>query len=206
MSKYLKIILILAAITILGGGFWLYKSYNNIKNEAIDDLKEDNEKFIQEQASVLIDQSVWQKTTQEQARVFENFFDKIQSSRLFRIKIYDREPKIIWSNLTEIIGEKAADNDEVKEALDGETAFEFKSLSKAERTSERQYTEFTETYVPILDSQKNVLGVMEIYQTFNQTKKDINNAFIKNGAKIIVELAAGFIVSILVIKMILKKI
>lgn len=97
--------------------------------------------------------------------VFAAYFAEIQSPEILRIKVWDRNFTIIWSNLTETIGQQFADNHELEEALEGEVEIEIEA-GKEEHVSERHYTEFAEIYVPILDANDpaSVVGVVEVYQ------------------------------------------
>jgi signal transduction histidine kinase len=94
-------------------------------------------------------------------------------SRLFaglpevvRVKIWDRNATVIWSDEAQLVGQRFPDNDELKEALEGEVAVEIQPLEKAEQRYERPgFSTLAEVYVPIFTpGSRDVLGVIEVYK------------------------------------------
>jgi signal transduction histidine kinase len=94
-------------------------------------------------------------------------------SRLFsglpevvRVKIWDRNATVIWSDEAQLVGQRFPDNDELKEALEGQVAVEIQSLEKAEQRYERfGFSTLAEVYVPIFaPGSREVLGVIEVYK------------------------------------------
>jgi hypothetical protein len=168
----------LAVLIVVGAGLWLYGRYQTVKASVFDKRKVDIAVHIQNRAGALIQpESFSDKDSRRQQQIFQRFFEAVQSPQIFRIKVFNREPKIIWSNLKEIIGQDASANLEVKQALDkGEITLKFKSL-KPEQVTERQYGEFTETYVPIRDAKGRIIGVIEVYQTFHSARDLIRTEF-----------------------------
>jgi signal transduction histidine kinase len=95
-------------------------------------------------------------------------------SRLFaglpevvRVKIWDRNATVIWSDEAQLVGQRFPDNDELKEALEGKVAVEIQRLAKAEQRYERPgFSMLAEVYVPIFAAgTRNVIGVLEVYKT-----------------------------------------
>ena len=54
-----------------------------------------------------------------------------------RVKIWDRNATVIWSDEAQLVGQRFPDNDELKEALEGQVAVEIRGLEKAEQRYER---------------------------------------------------------------------
>lgn len=179
-TYYYKVIIGLAVFAIIGAGLWLYKRYETIKASVFEARRLEIAAHIQNRAATLIKPEAFNnQDPMLQRQAFEAFFDAIQTPEIFRIKVFDRQPKIIWSNLKEIIGQDASSNREAIDALnEGKITLKFKSL-KPEQVSERQFQEFTETYIPIQDAKGKVVGAIEVYQTAIRARENINGQFQK---------------------------
>jgi signal transduction histidine kinase/CheY-like chemotaxis protein len=83
-----------------------------------------------------------------------------------RLKVWDRDATVVWSDEPRLIGQRFADNDELKEALAGEVTVEVKALGEREHAFERpSYTTLAEVYVPIFSKTTGrVVGVVEVYK------------------------------------------
>lgn len=192
MQTYYKVIIGLAVFAIIGAGLWLYQRYEAIKATVFEARKVDIADHIQTRASTLIKPGDFSdEDTVRQQKIFETFFEAIQSPEIFRIKVFNREPRIIWSNLKEIIGQDAFTNQEAIDALKGKITLKFKSL-KPEQVSERQFQEFTETYVPIQDAKGKVVGAIEVYQTAIRARENINGQFQKLAMITMVVVLVGY--------------
>ena len=168
------VVLILAAVVV-----WLSSSYGKIKAFAIEKNKTDTVAYIQKHLAALVKpEDFSDKNPARQQQVFQAFFDTIQSPQLVRIKVWDRNFNVIWSNLSELIGQRFPDNHEVQEALEGNVEFEIEK-QKSEHFSERQYDELSETYVPIPNPNKDIIGVIEVYQPTSPLYDEINAQFRK---------------------------
>lgn len=192
-TYYYKVIIGLAVLVIIGTGLWLYQRYEAIKATVFEARRVDIATHIQSRASTLIKpEDFSDQDTVRQQKIFETFFEAIQSPEIFRIKVFNHEPKIIWSNLKEIIGQDASTNQEVVDALkQGRITLKFKSL-KPEQVSERQFQEFTETYIPIRDAKGKIIGVIEVYQTAIRARENINGQFQKLAMITIVVVLVGY--------------
>jgi signal transduction histidine kinase/ActR/RegA family two-component response regulator len=84
-----------------------------------------------------------------------------------RVKVWDRNATVLWSDEPRLIGQRFPDNDELKEALAGEVSVEIKTLAGREHAYERTtYTTLAEVYVPIVSKTTGqVVGVVEVYKS-----------------------------------------
>ena len=207
MNNYYKVIVALGIVMIAGVGSWLYfGSYKNIQARVLEERKISIAAYIQNQASqlaIMDDFNIADSVRQDQ--VFKSFFENIQSSEIFRIKVFSGGYKIIWSNLKEIIGQHASTNQEVKEALeDGKITLKAKSM-KPEQVTERRFQNFTETYVPIANDKGEYIGVVEIYQTYAALGVKINKEFINTAMKDIAGAIVAFVVLALIIRRLMPR-
>ncbi len=84
-----------------------------------------------------------------------------------RIKVWDREATVLWSDEPRLVGQRFPDNDELQEALAGKVAVEIKTLGRREHAFERgNFTTLAEVYVPIVSKTTGeVVGVVEVYKS-----------------------------------------
>lgn len=171
----------LALITLLAiavGGTGLFMKYQSIRSAHIEKQKERVASNIHEQATRFIKPEYFRNPAIGQ-EYFQKFFDYIQSPSIVRLKVWDHNFTIIWSNLPELIGQSFPDNDEVAEAFEGEIAFEIEK-QKNEHISERQFMELSEMYIPFADAKGEVVGVLEVYQPTTKLQNEINTEFKKS--------------------------
>ncbi len=91
--------------------------------------------------------------------------ENILSPHIVRIKIWNRDGQVIYSDKKELVGRRFPIEGELKEALNGKIAMEIADFKKEENVSERGlYSRLMEIYVPLrpIDSPQ-VAGAYEIY-------------------------------------------
>jgi signal transduction histidine kinase/ActR/RegA family two-component response regulator len=83
-----------------------------------------------------------------------------------RIKVWDRNATVIWSDEPRLIGRRFPDNRDLQRALAGSVSVEIKHLKGREHAYERdRFTVLAEVYVPIYASESGqVIGVVEVYK------------------------------------------
>lgn len=191
IRKNRKVVIILGVILFFVNVVYLYSKYQvtlepsfsgeSLSQHPLFKSKIDQTvNFVQTQGAGLPEGS-FGLTGDEAEAVFEEFFENIKSSDLFRIKVWNKDYTIIWSNTAEIIGDTHLENHEVKEALDGEVEAEVKK-GKAENLSERAFDNFAEVYVPIKNSGGEVVGVVETYTVTEDVVQQLRNDFYKSAA------------------------
>jgi signal transduction histidine kinase len=115
-----------------------------------------------------------------------------------RVKVWSREAEIVWSDRADLIAQRFPHNDELREALGGEIEVEIKRLGKSEQRSEAQFDTLAEVYVPVLDREGHVLGVIEVYKTPERLLRTI-----RRGRLVIwtISLAGGAFLSVVLLPM-----
>ena len=91
--------------------------------------------------------------------------ENVLSLHIVRIKIWNRDGQVIYSDKKELVGRRFPVEGELKEALNGKIAMEISNLQKEENIAERGlYNRLMEIYVPLrpIDSPQ-VAGAYEIY-------------------------------------------
>ncbi len=91
-----------------------------------------------------------------------------------RVKIWDRDGRVIWSDDRRLVGQVFTDNHELEEALEGEVPSEISTLDKAEQAFERPFERLLELYVPIhFGEDEEPSNVFEIYQNLDPLEQDV---------------------------------
>ncbi len=176
-SRFSKVVMGCALFVALATGLWLYVSYGNIKQAAIEKRKAETAAYLQKRAAALLkaeDFTAGDPALRQQS--FQAFFDAVQSPDLVRMKIWNRDFTVVWSELRELIGQRFPDNHEVQEALEGKIEFEL-AKSKDEQVSERAFQALSETYVPFFNAKGEVVGVFEVYQPVTTLNEGIRSRF-----------------------------
>ena len=97
-------------------------------------------------------------------------------SGLVRVKIWNKEGKVIYSDFPQQVGETFPGNPELDEAFEGQTTAEISPLNKAENAEERGYGELLEIYAPLRKAgQSNeVDAVFEGYYDVADLREKVN--------------------------------
>lgn len=178
MNKFYKVSIFTGVLIVVISGWSLFVDYRKISDGVFKEKKENIVKDIRQKSLDFIpDRSFSESDIVGDNFIFENFFNEIRTPEIFRIKIFNRTPKIVWSNLKDIIGEDASGNIDVENALEqGTVVLKLKS-EKPEQVSERQFKEFTETYIPIIGESGENIGVIEVYQSNFAAREKISSEF-----------------------------
>jgi signal transduction histidine kinase/CheY-like chemotaxis protein len=104
-------------------------------------------------------------TRERWGREFSRLFSTLPE--VVRVKVWDRQATVIWSDESHLIGQRFPDNEELQAALRGKVAVEIKTLTKREHAYERSaFALLAEVYVPLFSKDDGrVLGVLEVYKT-----------------------------------------
>lgn len=106
-----------------------------------------------------------------------------------RIKIWNKDKFVVWSDDRRLIGEQFPDNDELIAALNGEIMSEISRLDKKEQEFEVDFERLLELYVPVkAENESSVAVVFEVYQNLDPLYSDIS----ANVRRIWIFIAAGF--------------
>jgi two-component system, NtrC family, sensor histidine kinase HydH len=103
-----------------------------------------------------------------------------------RANAFGPDGRVVWSTDPELIGRRDADNDELKDALNGELVVHSGTLGaqheKQEHAGLSQQTHYyVESYIPVLSSEQpgRVIGVIELYKVPVQLSAAIRDAVLQ---------------------------
>ena len=173
-----KWIVVTFGLLLLGVvALWLYSRYSEIRTGAIERQKAETADYLTSRVSAMVDPAVFSaRDSIQQRRVFQSFFDSIQSRKLFGLKVWDRNLRAIWSNLGESAQRQSTENRKVREALGGEVGFVIER-QKLGQASESQDQQRYVTYVPISNAKGDILGVVAVYQQTLLLHEEIRSEF-----------------------------
>jgi two-component system, NarL family, sensor kinase len=101
------------------------------------------------------------------AQVDEVVREWVLDESVVRVKVWDRDGRIVYSDASELIGSRYQLGDDELEAMrDGRIVAEVSDLSKPENRFERQYGKLLEVYLPIASSGEDPL-LFEAYQRYD---------------------------------------
>ena len=89
----------------------------------------------------------------------------LTGGQVARIKIWNSDSRVVYATDHSIIGKRFPTvDDELEEALDGETASDVDDLRKAENAGDRHFGQLLEVYTPIRSrANGRVVGAFELY-------------------------------------------
>ena len=113
----------------------------------------------------------------ENMEYFEHFYDSMKTSEIIRIKIFNTNGTIIYSDEDRLIGQTFKDNSDLNDALKDSIEVEInRHLNKKENIYEREnFSGLMEIYVPIKDDFNQIRAVVELYQVLDDIDRSIYN-------------------------------
>ena len=112
----------------------------------------------------------WQ-SPEAQARFEQVFRRALVQQEIIRIKVYDPDMRVVWSDERRLLGTRFQENAHLAEAIRGQTVAHLERANKAENVYERHFAETVELYVPLSFSGDGaarsgpVVGVVEVYKS-----------------------------------------
>lgn len=98
----------------------------------------------------------------------------ISGSGLVKIKIWNREGLIIYSDDPKLVGMQYPVSDELREVLGGTPSAGISSLEEAENSTEKGYGQLLEVYTPLrLPNEGEIVGAVEGYYDMEDLKETI---------------------------------
>lgn len=163
---------------MIGVGLVLFRSH---------DVRSREERAASSYANVMADNVIWPLFTRtdldtpvtgarydELAQTIQGIVDA--DPRIERIKVWNDEGMVVFSNDPEQVGTHPALEDDLHEAIEGELESEISDLDKAENAGERKIADkLFETYVPIMgDADGDAVAVVEVYQDYSLIQREID--------------------------------
>ncbi|MDO8479812.1 MAG: GAF domain-containing protein [Candidatus Rokubacteria bacterium] len=115
----------------------------------------------------------------DRARIRSSLSPLLSLPEVVRVKAWDRDAVVLWSDDERLIGRSFSDNPDLAAALRGQVRVQLKSLQKPENVQEREFFgTLAEVYVPIFAAQDRgpVIGVLEVYKVPQRLYGEIRKA------------------------------
>ncbi len=134
---------------------------------------------------------------------FIAYQNEIITPEIVRIKIYNTEGIVIYSDQKELIGQNlfADDPAELKEILGGNVVADIAKPDKKENAFEKQYKQLLEIYTPISFDNSGIIGIVETYYQLDL----LNSEILKSQTYMITLVSAIFIILFLLLFLIVKR-
>ena len=114
---------------------------------------------------------------------------------VFRLKIWNTDGTILWSDHAELIGKNFAQNHHFQVASSGKIAFNNEGFRKVENHTEQDERIVVEVYIPVYDGNRTI-GVIELYES----DKELSSLMVRSMETIWMSLAvAGVVLYLLVL-------
>ena len=176
-SAYKGIVFAFGLLLLGVVALWLYSRYSEIRTGAIERKKTDTAAYLTSRVSSVVYPAVFgARDSIQQRRVFQSFFDSIQSRELSGLTVWDRDLRVIWSNLGESVQRQSTENRNVREALRGEVGFVIEG-QKPEHSPDSHAQELYATYAAISDAKGDIVGVVAVYQPTQSLHEEIRSEF-----------------------------
>jgi two-component system, NtrC family, sensor histidine kinase HydH len=166
-------------IGILTAALWVIVSHY-LTIEMLDREWETTAKFIRKETRQFITaQDFAAQNLDAVAEKFKKLQDQIMLiPDIARIKIYNPQGVIVWSDELRLVGTAFTNNPELREALAGKIVADVSSMGKGENVYERDsFQRLVEVYVPIWSEDgRQLLGVVETYKSADSLYRNIQRA------------------------------
>lgn len=111
----------------------------------------------------------WQ--SREAQERFDLFFRRTLSNpEILRVKVYDAEMRVVWSDEPRLVGTRFPDNPRLALALKGQTVAHLEHAGESENVYEKGFDEIVELYIPLsfatggTPGTASIAGVVEVYK------------------------------------------
>lgn len=124
--------------------------------------------FIQHEAKDHLTEDIFfSSDSDELYSVFDRFYGQelFFYSNIMRIKVWNENGTIIYSDNTEIIGQDHNSNENFQKAMSGEIISESGKQDDEDNEGENTFYELTEIYIPIKFDNGKIVGVIEVYKS-----------------------------------------
>lgn len=188
----------LIAITIIIGIIFSILLTDEIKNSSIKNAEKINSAFIMSIAkNQLSEEDFNMDESNDKKDIFDRFFQKMKTEEMLRIKVWDKEGTIIYSDDKTIIGTNYGDNLRFQKSISGMITTEIKDPIDDENISETGYGQMMEIYIPISIKSTKPIGVIELYynmDTVNESINQLSTLIITNTLGMVSIIVSGIII------------
>ena len=122
-------------------------------------------------------------------------------SGVFRLKVWNADGTILWSDHADLIGKNFAQNHHFQLASNGKVVYNNEGFKKSENITEQEERIVVEVYLPVYDGNR-IIGVLELYESDKelaalmiQSSRTIWTALVIAGLVIYLLMIAAYLLS-----------
>ncbi|MBI4288162.1 MAG: GAF domain-containing protein [Chloroflexi bacterium] len=160
----------LLALAVMGGVALLFSYLTSLplRQNVLDHAVEEAEDTSHEIVRQLKAEDLAAPMSGQRLQAFDSFIhDSVIASDVARVKVWNREARIIYSNDASQIGEVHLDNNDLRRALGGNVARKIANLSKTENEKDRGMGPLMEVYIPLrFPGSSEPQGAVEVYEQY----------------------------------------
>lgn len=138
-----------------------------MKHAFLEEQKRSIAEIVQHRVKLHLNKEYFQSNnTNSNLPKFIEFKDEMLSSNIVRIKIYDSDGVVLYSDAPQLIGQKLFSDEPsvLQEILSGKVVADISNPNKTEDIYEKNFGQLLEIYVPIyFDNNNQVAGIIEVY-------------------------------------------
>ena len=170
-ASFLVILILGFVLAVILGQTVQSVALNEARQSAYDDL---HARLLHQVSPADLTQS---RMTGKRYRAFDSFIrGSILSDRTIRVKVWNSQGLVIYSDDGRIVGHRFPIEGELSEALHGALVSEVSTLARSENRDDRQYGKLLEVYIPIrFHRDGTTYGAFEIYQTYAPVARQISS-------------------------------
>ena len=167
------------AITVSIGLFLSFTLSDEFRENIFQRTIDVNANFIQTQAKSQLVASDFATDNPNTEKTFSQFFKGVDTNEIQRIKVWNVDGTVIYSDDKDIVGKRFANNEGLEEALQGKIAAEIADEEDSEAADSENHGDSTvydtvEVYVPILSDDGHVMGIIETYTSMQYASAATN--------------------------------
>jgi|CXWL01.1.fsa_nt_gi hypothetical protein len=197
-----KFLVPIFAVLMLLGAILTYQVNSILRQEAIEGSKNIVADFVNIQTRKHTSPTDFSLTDSNQTdQVFTTLLEEIKTSDLIRIKVWNTDGTIIFSDDKSIIGKNFRESAYFQKAIGGEVVADVKTPLDAEHAAEKGYTQLMEVYVPTeFKTGDGVIGIVETYYKLDS----LNTSLFKAQSEIFLIIISSFLFLALVLWLLIK--
>lgn len=100
------------------------------------------------------------------------FSDFLLLGNIIRLKIWDNNGTILWSDDPNIVGKNFSNNIHFRQAILGESVYSIEEPNDEENAGEKEFGRIIEIYIPVI-IEDEIIGVIELYESDAALAKQI---------------------------------
>jgi signal transduction histidine kinase len=199
-----KVVASVICVSLIASALTGWLVAKEVKNVYLSEQQRNVADLVQNQARIQLRSADFQVSQAElnQPR-FATYSKSIATSKVVRVKIYDTNGIVLYSDEAELIGQKlfGEEEEELREILSGQVVADISKPNKKENAFESQFGELLEIYVPISFNTNEVVGIVETYFQLDL----LNKSILKSQLYLVTSILSIFLLLLITLFLLVRK-